>query len=163
MGKRINWLERKRQYFTSPALSLTAFAREQGWNINGAFDTKVKGWREEKAKLNAEKQAEILNRIQETEIKKEVDIAEEHFAHWDVMRAIICQAITQDPQKHLYKEDGSIDHIALKNLCAVLNEVTRNQRHIKGLDAKEEKKNSGSTKLDKLIEAIKAEDNVYPN
>ena len=142
-----DWKQLEKEYILSEHKSVSQYIKNKKIPYNGTTKLKTKGWSEKKRLKEDQKATEIIERVTEIEIEKEVDINTRHLNLYDRFLDIMEKSF-KNPNEINYI--GITDYEKLKKMADILEKVQKGQRLAKGLD--KETDQSALEKLDKLLE-----------
>ena len=127
----------------------------KGINNNSYARNNTKGWKEKKRQNTDKKVAKTIQKINEKEIEKEVDINTRHLRLYDNFLDVL-EGSFKNPSEYMYL--GMPDYDKLKKMVDILEKAQKGQRLAKGLD-KENENNENLNKVEQLLTKIKEEAN----
>ena len=150
-----NWKQLEKEYILSDYKSVSSFLKDKGINNNGTTRKHTSGWKDKKRQKEDKKATQIIEKVTEREIEKEVDINTRHLKLYDSFLNVL-EGSFKNPAEYMYL--GMPDYDKLKKMVDILEKSQKGQRLAKGLD-KEENNNENLNKVEQLLTKIKEEAN----
>lgn len=150
-----DWKQLEKEYILSECKSVSSFLKYKGINNNSYARNNTKGWKEKKRQNTDKKVAKTIQKINEKEIEKEVDINTRHLRLYDNFLDVL-EGSFKNPSEYMYL--GMPDYDKLKKMVDILEKAQKGQRLAKGLD-KENENNENLNKVEQLLTKIKEEAN----